>query len=43
MDGFGPRLIPGEVHQAAVARGVRLSLAEKCAFSWHRLWVSGQL
>ena len=43
MAGFGPRLIPDRFHlanQAALAKGVRLSLAARWAFLWRRLWVS---
>ncbi len=42
--GIGPRLIPDQLlsanHQATLARGVRLSLAERWALSCRRLWVS---
>ncbi len=45
MAGFGPWLIPDGLlrvnHQATLARGVRLSLAEAGqVLSWRRLWVS---
>ena len=44
MAGFGPWFIPDWLlsanHRAALARGVRLSLAERWALSCRRLWVS---
>ncbi len=44
MAGFGPRFVPDRFlsanHQATLARGVRLSLAQRWAWACRRLWVS---